>query len=171
MTIAGGIPSTTGLITNAVFDLATHPDQRASVLGGQTPWPDVLDETLRADAPVQHMPLRYAVEDIDLGEGVLIRRGEAILLGFGAAGRDPRRHGETPGAFDVNRPDKDHLAFGHGAHLCIAGALGLTEATVAVTALFDRFSRLELAEPGETLEPLPTIVFSGKARLPVRLEP
>ncbi|MET7992059.1 cytochrome P450 [Amycolatopsis sp. NPDC005232] len=171
VTIAGGIPSTTGLITNAIFDLATHPDQRASVLSGQTPWPEALDETLRADAPVQHMPLRYAVEDIDLGEGVLVRRGEAILLGFGAAGRDPRRHGETPEAFDVHRPDKDHLAFGHGAHRCIAGALGLTEATVAVSALFDRFPALELAEPGETLEPLPTIVFSGKARLPVQLEP
>ncbi|MEV8610809.1 helix-turn-helix domain-containing protein [Amycolatopsis sp. NPDC051373] len=31
MTIAGGIPSTTGLITNAVFDLATHPDQHRHV--------------------------------------------------------------------------------------------------------------------------------------------
>ncbi|WP_326837440.1 cytochrome P450 [Amycolatopsis rhabdoformis] len=171
VTIAGGVPSTTGLITNAIFALATHPDQLAGVLKGRTRWDDVLDETLRADSPVQHMPLRYAVEDIDLGEGVFIRRGEAILLGFGAVGRDPRVHSEAPGTFDARRPAKDHLAFGHGVHRCIAGALGLAEATVAVSALFERFPDLALAEPADRLDPLPTIVFSGKARLPVRLNP
>ncbi|MEV0579152.1 cytochrome P450 [Streptomyces sp. NPDC050392] len=64
----------------------------------------------------ERMPVRrFAVEDIDLGD-VLIRKGDAILLAFGAAGRDPSVHGDTACEFDVTRESSDHLAFGHGVH-------------------------------------------------------
>ncbi|MCD0484054.1 cytochrome P450 [Streptacidiphilus sp. ASG 303] len=169
VTVAGGIPSTTDLITNAVAALLRHPGQRQAATCGAVPWSEVVEETLRADAPVQHMPLRYAVEDLDLGEGVVIPRGEPILMGFGAGGRDPRRHGATAGEFDVHRPDKDHTAFGHGVHHCIGAPLGRLEAGIALPALFARFPDLGPAEPLEALEPLPTFVFNGRMRLPVRL--
>ncbi|MFJ4845702.1 MULTISPECIES: cytochrome P450 [unclassified Streptomyces] len=169
VTIAGGVPSTTGLIGNAVVNVLRHTRQRFAVTEGMTPWSAVVEETLRADAPVQHMPLRYALEDIDLGEGVVIRRGEAILVGFGAGGRDARLHGETAATFDADRRDKEHVAFGHGVHGCIGETLARLEAAVALPALFTRFPGLELAEPAEALEPLPTIVFHAMARVPVRL--
>ncbi|MDX3072690.1 cytochrome P450 [Streptomyces sp. MI02-7b] len=169
VTIAGGVPSASGLIGNAVLDVLRHTRQRLAVTEGTTPWSAVVEETLRQDAPVQHMPLRYALEDIDLGDGVVIRRGEAILLGFGAGGRDPRVHGETAATFDVDRPDKEHLAFGHGVHRCIGESPARLEAAIALPALFARFPDLELAEPADALEPLPTPVFNAKARVPVRL--
>ncbi|GAA5125526.1 cytochrome P450 [Pseudonocardia adelaidensis] len=171
ITVAGGVPSTTGLITNAAFALLNHPDQRTAVLNGEIPWSAVVDETLRFDPPVQHMPLRYAVEDLDLGDGVTIRRGDAILLGFGAVGRDPGRHGDTAATFDLRRLDKEHLAFGHGVHYCIGMSLGRLEVTTALSALFEAFPLVELAQPADTLPSLPGIVFSGKAQLPVRLRP
>jgi hypothetical protein len=40
-----------------------------------------------------------------------------ILACYGAAGRDPLVHGSDAGLFDVTRPAKDHLAFGHGARI------------------------------------------------------
>ncbi|WP_405770837.1 cytochrome P450 [Actinacidiphila glaucinigra] len=169
VTVAGGVPSATDLITNAVIGLLRHPEQLEDVLAGAVPWPAVVEETLRADAPVQHMPLRYAVEDIDLGEGVVIRRGEAIVLGFGAGGRDPRRHPDGADAYDVHRRDKDHVAFGHGVHRCIGEPLGRLEAAAALPALFERFPGLRSAAPLEELEPLPTFVFNGRTELPVRL--
>ncbi|MET9874777.1 cytochrome P450 [Actinacidiphila glaucinigra] len=169
VTVAGGVPSATDLITNAVFGLLRHPEQLEDVLAGAVPWPAVVEETLRADSPVQHMPLRYAVEDIDLGEGVVIRRGEAIVLGFGAGGRDPRRHPDGADAYDVHRRDKDHVAFGHGVHRCIGEPLGRLEAAAALPALFERFPGLRPAAPLEELEPLPTFVFNGRTELPVRL--
>jgi cytochrome P450 len=169
VTIAGGVPATTELITNAAFNLLHHADQRLVVLEGTVPWSAVIEETLRVDAPVQHMPLRYAVEDIDLGEGILIRRGEPILMGFGAGGRDPEVHGETAEIFDVQRLTKEHVAFGYGVHHCIGASLGRLEAAVALPALFDRFPRIELAQSTETLQPLNTFVFYGKEGLPVRL--
>lgn len=169
VTIAGGLPSTTGLITNAVVDLLAHPDQLAAVVEGAVPWSAVVEETLRFDAPVHNMPLRYAVEDIDLGEGVVIRQGDAIIMGFGAGGRDPERHGDTAATFDIHRHDKAHVAFGHGIHHCIGALLGRLEASLALAALFAHSPQLELAEPAETLQPLPTFIFNGKARVPVRL--
>lgn len=169
VTVAGGLPSATDLITNAVIGLLRHPEQLRDVLTGAVPWPAVVEETLRADSPVQHMPLRYAVEDIDLGEGVLIRRGEAIVMGFGAGGRDPRRHPEDADAYDVHRRDKDHLAFGHGVHRCVGEPLGRLEAAAALPALFERFPGLRPAVPLEELRPLPTFVFNGRTELPVRL--
>ncbi|MFJ5216707.1 hypothetical protein ACIP98_18560 [Streptomyces sp. NPDC088354] len=42
-------------------------------------------------------------------------------------------------------------------------------AAIALPALFARFPDLELAEPADALEPLPTPVFNAKARVPVRL--
>ncbi|MFI2336901.1 cytochrome P450 [Nocardia rhamnosiphila] len=169
VTIAGGLPATTGLITNAVFDLLTHPDQLAAAVKGVVPWPTVVEETLRFDAPVQNMPLRYAVDDIDLGDGVVIRQGDAIIMGFGAGGRDPGVHGHTAAAFDIYRHDKSHVAFGYGVHHCIGATLGGFEAIQALAALFEHFPQLQLSEPAHTLPPLPTFIFNGKARVPVRL--
>lgn len=169
VTIAGGLPATTGLITNAVADLLTHPEQLAAAAKGVVPWSAVVEETLRFDAPVQNMPLRYAVEDIDLGDGVVLRQGDPIIMGFGAGGRDPGVHGHTAAAFDIHRHDTAHVAFGHGVHYCIGASLGRLEATLALAALFAHFPQLELAEPAHTLPPLPTFIFNGKARVPVRL--
>ncbi|WP_285640931.1 cytochrome P450 [Lentzea sp. NBRC 102530] len=169
VTIAGGVPATTDLIANAVADLLGHPDQLAAAVDGEVSWSEVVDETLRFDAPVQHMPLRYAVQDIDLGEGVVIRRGDPVLLGFGAGGRDPERHGDTAAVFDVHRLDKAHVAFGHGVHRCIGARLGRIEATLALAALFEHFPGLEPAVDVGTLRPLPTFVFGGRTEVPVRL--
>ncbi|MEU3855211.1 cytochrome P450 [Streptomyces sp. NPDC029554] len=169
VTIAGGVPATTELITNAACNMLRHPEQLAAVRSGETTWSAVVEETLRFDAPVQHMPLRYAVEDIDLGEGTVIRQGDPVLMGFGAGGRDPQAHGDTADVFDVHRPNKEHVAFGHGVHYCIGASLGRIEASVALQALFASFPHMELAEPDQGLRPLPTFLFNGKAQLPVRL--
>lgn len=169
VTIAGGLPATTDLIANAIVDLLGHPDQLAAAVAGEVSWAEVVDEVLRFDAPVQHMPLRYAVEDIDLGEGVVIRRGDPVIMGFGAGGRDPEVHGDTALVFDARRLDKAHVSFGHGVHYCIGAQLGRLEASQALVALFEHFPGLELAEDAEALEPLPTFIFNGRTRVPVRL--
>ena len=169
VTIAGGLPATTDLIANAIVDLLGHPDQLAAALDGEVSWTEVVEEALRFDAPVRHMPLRYAVEDIDLGEGVVIRAGDPVIMGFGAGGRDPELHGDTALVFDVHRLDKAHVALGHGVHHCIGAALGRVEASLALEALFAHFPELELAEDAGALEPLPTFIFNGRTRVPVRL--
>jgi cytochrome P450 len=164
--VGAGSGTTANLLGKAVVALLTHPDQLKLVQAGEVGWQNVIEETLRLEGPVQHLPLRYAVEDIDLGPETRIRTGDPILLAFGAAGRDPAAHGPAADEFDLRRSDKEHLAFGHGVHRCIGAPLARMEASIALPALFQHFPDMALA--GE-LQPLPTYVYNGFAELPIRL--
>ncbi|MGY0062274.1 cytochrome P450 family protein [Streptomyces sp. LZ34] len=165
--IAAGFETTVQLLDNAVHAMLTHPDQLALVRSSQATWDDVIEETLRAQPPVVNVPLRYAVEDIELAD-VTIKQGDAILLSLTAVNRHPDAHGEDAGRFDVTRSVKEHLAFGHGVHYCLGAPLARLEARIALPALFDRFPDLQLAVPPQDLRPLPTLISNGHQTLPVR---
>lgn len=167
--VGAGHETTVNLIDNAIHALLTHPEQLAHVRAGRATWDDVIEETLRAAAPVANLPLRYAVEDIELEDGTVIRRGDPILAAYAAAGRDPERHGESAGTFDVLRTDKEHLSFGHGVHFCLGAALARLETRIALPALFDRFPDMALAVGEGELLPSESFISNGHRSLPVRL--
>ncbi|MFE5505216.1 cytochrome P450 [Amycolatopsis japonica] len=167
--ISAGHETTVNLLDQAITALLTHPDQLALLRAGQVSWTDAIEETLRWQAPVANLPLRYAVEDIAVA-GVVIRQGDAILAGYAAAGRDPALHGHDADAFDVTRKDKAHIAFGYGAHFCIGAPLARLEAAIALPALFERFPDMTLATPPEALRHLDSFISNGHRSLPVRLK-
>ncbi|MFE6622780.1 cytochrome P450 [Streptomyces sp. NPDC057740] len=171
LVISAGYETTVNLLDQAATALLSDPAQLAYVRAGQASWDDVIEETLRYAAPISHLPLRYAVEDIRLPHGIEIRRGEAILASYGAAGRHPDLHGATAGEFDVMRPDKQHLTFGHGAHFCLGAPLARAEARAALPALFNRFPDMALAVRPEELEPVASLLVNGHRTVPVRLRP
>ncbi|SEG99877.1 Cytochrome P450 [Nonomuraea solani] len=166
--IGAGSETTVSLIDHAIIAMLAHPEQRATVLAAPGRWSDVVEETLRRQSPVMHLPLRYATTDIDLGEGVTIAKGDLILIAFGAHGRDPEVNPE-PGRFDIDRRDRQHLAFGHGLHFCLGAPLARLEAGIALPALFERFPRVRLATGAG--EPVPQASFIGNdvRALPVLL--
>jgi cytochrome P450 len=166
LVISAGHETTVNLLDQALVALLTHPEQLADVLADRVSWEDVIEETLRYEAPVAHLPLRYAVEDIEL-DGVRIGKGEAILASYAAASRDPKVHGETADIFDVSRAMKDHLAFGHGVHHCLGAPLARLEALVALPAIFARFPDLRLAVDTEALVPVVGFISNGHQELPV----
>ncbi|PXX63185.1 cytochrome P450 [Nocardia tenerifensis] len=168
LVINAGHETTVNLLDQAIVALLTHPEQRADVVEGRVPWSDVVEETLRYEAPVAHLPLRYAVDDIDVGD-IRIPKGDAILASYAGAGRDPKLHGPTADQFDVHRTNKDHLSFGHGAHHCIGAPLARLEATIALPALFARFPGLRLAVDPSELQPVGSFVSNGHRQLPVFL--
>jgi cytochrome P450 len=116
------------------------------------------------------LPLRYAVEDIELPGGVTIRQGEAILASYAAAGRHSDLHGESAETFDISRAVQDHLAFGHGVHFCLGAQLARMEAETALRMLFDRFPELSIAPEAE-LSPMESLISNGHRQLPVILQP
>jgi cytochrome P450 len=166
--IGGGSSTTINLIDHTVRELLARPEQLAVLRADPARWPDAIEESLRTHCPVMHLPMRWATEDIDLGEGVVIRAGDAILICYGAHGRDPAVH-QDPTTFDVDREDKDHLAFGLGAHFCPGSHLARLEAMTALPALFDRFPRLELAIKPDETEHEQTFIGNGITALPVYL--
>ncbi|ANW21715.1 cytochrome P450 family protein [Streptomyces clavuligerus] len=169
--ISAGYETTVNLIDQAVVALLTHPGERAAARAGTVSWGDVVEETLRWQAPVPLLPMRYAIEDIELPGGTVVRRGQAILAAYSAANRHPGLHGPTAGEFDPARADKSHLSFGHGVHVCLGAPLARLEATIALRLLDERFPRLALAVPPGDLVPLPSFLANGHRSVPVVLEP
>ncbi|WP_335933804.1 cytochrome P450 family protein [Streptomyces sp. PTD5-9] len=166
--IAAGHETTISLIVNAVAALQTHPGQRARVLSGEVPWENVIEETLRWSTPTSHVLFRFAAEDVEVGDRIL-PKGEALIVSFGALGRDEGQHGPTAGEFDVTRTPNRHIAFGHGPHVCPGAALSRLEAGVALPALYERFPDLELAVPASELRNKPVVTQNDLYELPVRL--
>ncbi|GGX61970.1 cytochrome P450 family protein [Streptomyces hiroshimensis] len=167
-----GHETTVNLLDHAVHALLRHPAQLEAVRTGEgaATWSDVIEETLRLEAPLANLPMRYAVEDIVLDD-VTIPRGDAMIIGFGAAGRDPAHHGDSADLFDITRPTRrDHLAFGHGVHHCLGAPLARLEAEIALSALFARFPDLALADPAAQLPPLESFISNGHRELPVVLD-
>ncbi|GAA0930730.1 cytochrome P450 [Nonomuraea longicatena] len=167
--IGAGSETTVSLINHAVVALLTHPGQLAAVAADPARWSDVIDESLRQHPPVAHLPLRYATDDIDLGD-VVIPAGDPILIAFGAHGRDPRTNPD-PDVFAIDRADREHLAFGHGIHYCLGAPLARLEASVALPALFRAFPGMRLDCPPEDLTPQPSFITNDYRRLPVTLGP
>ncbi|NKY53985.1 cytochrome P450 family protein [Nocardia vermiculata] len=168
LVINAGHETTVNLLDQSITALLTYQQQREDVTSGKVAWTELIEETLRHQSPVAHLPLRYAVEDIELGE-IRIPKGEPILASYAAANRDPKLHGETAGAFDVHRKNKEHLAFGHGAHHCLGAPLARMEAAIALPALFERFPNLRLAVEPSELTPIGSFISNGHTSLPVYL--
>ncbi|GAA2788266.1 cytochrome P450 [Kitasatospora aburaviensis] len=170
LVISAGYETTVNLIDNALTALLGDPGQLDHVRAGRASWGDVVEESLRHSAPVAHLPLRYAVADVELPDGLTIPRGDAILASYAAAGRHPAVHGEDADAFDALRAVKDHLAFGNGVHFCLGAPLARMEAEVALRLFFERFPEAAFA-PGTRLRSLESLISNGHQELPVALGP
>ncbi|GAA3748839.1 cytochrome P450 family protein [Salinactinospora qingdaonensis] len=166
--LGAGSETTINFFDNAITALLTHPEQRELVTSGNASWDDVIDETLRVESPLAHLPLRYAAEDIEL-DGLTIPKGDPILVNYSAVGRDPALNGAEADHFDITRTDKGHLSFGLGPHYCLGAGIARLVARVGLATLFERFPDMTLATPAEGLQPLPTFIMNGHRTLPVRL--
>ena len=169
--LGAGHETTVNLLDHTICALLTYPEQLRLVREGTVGWEDVVHETLRSQAPVANIPLRFAVEDIDL-DGTVIPAGDPMVLSLVTAGGDPGTHGDDASTFDATRPTRrDHLAFGHGVHHCLGRLLAMSEATTALPALFERFPDMRPAVPADELGLLESFISSGHTELPVLLTP
>jgi cytochrome P450 len=140
----GGIETTEGMITNALWHLLTHPDQLALVRADPSLLPNAIEESLRLE-PAAAVVDRYATRDVELA-GASIRRGDYVVVSLAGAGRDPAVF-PSPDDFDVRRSNaRRHLAFASGPHICLGMHLTRLETLAAVDAVL-RLPGLRLA-PG-----------------------
>ncbi|SEG88023.1 Cytochrome P450 [Thermomonospora echinospora] len=169
--LTAGHETTVGLIGNAVHALLAHPDQLALALAAEDPavWKSVVEETLRWDPPITNFIGRYPRQDLDL-DGVTVPAGEAILISYAAANRDPVQHGPDADRFDITRtPQAKHLAFGDGPHVCVGPHLARLEAEITLHQLFRDRPALKPAEDLATLPRIPSLFTRAWAVLPTRL--
>lgn len=166
MVLSAGFITTSGVIGNGVQALLTHPDQLQMLRNGAISWEQAIEEILRWGSSVAYLPFRYAMEDMDIG-GRHIRRGDAVLMAFHAANRDPNEFGPNASQFDITRKNNRHLSFGQGPHFCLGAALARLELMSALPALFTHFTDLALATADEDISYMPSYVIRCPLTLPV----
>ena len=167
--LGGGDQPTTEWIGNALRLMLTDERFSASFSGARSSVRDALAEVLWEDSPSQINPGRYAAHDVELA-GHLIRKGDMVMLGYGAANRDPRVRGSQTGRMGANHA---HLSFSHGKHACPHAAQGIAEliATTGIEVLLDRLPDIEPAIPSDQVRWRPSPWARGVVSLPVTFTP
>jgi cytochrome P450 len=165
--LVAGNETTTNLIGNAVLCLAESTGTIDRLLREPALLPQTIEEVLRFRSPVQSM-YRVTVAETTLGDE-LIPAGAPIVAWIGSANRDERQF-QRPAAFDVDRGQNRHLAFGHGIHFCLGAPLARLEARIALGALLSRLPGLSLAQ-GAHLERMESTIIYGLKALPVSWQP
>ncbi len=141
-----GHETTVNLIGNSALLLLRRPDLRERVLNEPEFVTRFVEELLRTESPIQYVPQRSALVDIDM-MGTTIPKGSPIVLMLGAANRDKDRFPDAE-TFDADRTDNQHLGFGSGIHNCLGAALARREAHIALVKLFSRLENPRLvADP------------------------
>ncbi|WP_326559731.1 cytochrome P450 family protein [Micromonospora sp. NBC_01796] len=169
--LIAGHETTAHLIGNGTVALLTHPDQLALLRDDPDLMPGAVHELLRWCGPAQATRMRFATEDLRIGD-VLVRRGEAVMPILVAANYDPRVF-DDPDRLDLTR-ERDgrgerHVGFAHGLHYCLGAPLARQECEVAFGALLRRFPDLALAVPPDELRRELVPGAWRLAALPVRL--
>jgi cytochrome P450 len=160
--LVAGNETTTNLIGNAAAAaLAAHSEQAEELWTTPELLPDVIEEVLRWDSPVQGL-LRGTTEATTLA-GVDLPAGALVLASFAAANRDPS-HFDDPGRFDIHRHPADHFAFGHGIHFCLGASLARMETRLAGEYLLKSGVKLR---PGEGAVRTTNLILRGFTSYPV----
>jgi cytochrome P450 len=163
--LVGGHETTANQLGLGVFALLSNPEQLAVLRADLDRVPDAVEELLRYLPIFQFGVTRLATEDVPVGDQI-IRAGESVSLSLSAANRDPSRY-DDPGVLDVTRTGSQHLAFGHGVHLCIGQQLARAELRIALRALLTRFPDLRLHGPAEDVPLRSESLIYGVHKLPV----
>ncbi|GHE43734.1 cytochrome P450 [Streptosporangium violaceochromogenes] len=142
--LIAGHETTVNLIANGVLTLLRHPEELKRLRDEPGLAVPLVEELLRYEPPVQLLPQRTAVADIDIA-GTTIPRGAPIWLVVASGSRDPRRFAD-PDRFLPERPDNQHLGFGGGVHYCFGAPLARLEAQIALTELARRLGEPRLVE-------------------------
>ncbi len=163
--LVAGNETTTNLIGNTLLALTEHPDQFDKVLADPSLIPNLVEEALRYDSPVQGI-FRQAACDTELA-GVTIPAGKLVMLLLGSANRD---EAWLPDAnkFDVTRKLKGHIGFGFGVHFCLGASLARLEAKIALETLFSRCPNLRRTTT-ET-EWIDSLILRGPKSVPLQFD-
>lgn len=163
--IVAGHETVVNLIGNGMLALLQHPDQLALLRQQPALVRNAVEESLRYDGPVERATMRFAAEDVAVGDQT-IRRGDAVSLVLAAADRDPA-YFEHPDRFDLTRPPPRHLGFGLGIHYCLGAPLARLEGEIAYATLLRRLRNLRLAQPDQPLPWRTVPILRGLQHMPV----
>lgn len=163
--VFAGMETTRNQLGLAVQTLLAHPGQW-QLLGER---PDLgrnaVEEVMRVNPTVTWIT-REALEDVDLGEGLVVRAGEIVQVLSHSAGTDPRVQPDP--TFDITVEHPMHAGFGGGVHHCLGHWVARADMAVALPVLAARMPDARADGPGEWL---PVSGNTGAVRYPLAFTP
>lgn len=142
--LIAGHETTVNLVTNGMLTLLRNPDVLQRLRAEPRLAVPIVEELLRFEPPVQLVPQRTPLADIQI-RGVTIPKGASLWLVLASGNRDPQRF-ENPDRFDPDRRDVQHLGLGSGIHSCFGAPLARLEAQLALSELARRLENPRLLE-------------------------
>ncbi len=166
--LVAGNETTTNTITSGMLLLLQHPDQMKLVLEDRSLIPNLVEEVLRVESPVQ-THFRYATKTTELN-GVKIPEGAGVGVMYGSANRDKAHFGQAD-TFDVQRINASkHLAFSQGIHFCPGAPLARLESAIAFEQLFERLQNFQLDESRSDLRHLPSFTHRSLRKVEITFD-
>ena len=167
--ILGGFETTAAQLGSMVWTLMAHRDRWQELVDDPELVPAAVEELWRWIPSFRHgrPMIRWANEDVELSDGVVIPAGEPILPEHQVANRD---ESVFPNAqeLDFHRDDPaPHLSLAWGPHRCMGAHLANLEVETALRALVDRFPTLDLAVPAGDVAWTRTTFLRSAAELPL----
>ncbi|MYZ08720.1 cytochrome P450 [Streptomyces sp. SID2999] len=164
--LIAGHETTVNLIANGMLTLLRHPQYLQRLREEPELAVNIVEELLRYEPPVQLVPQRTCITDIEV-RGVTIPKGSRIWLMLAAGNRDPERF-KDPERFDPDRDDLQHLGFGSGIHTCFGAPLARLEAQIALAELARRLENPRLVADPPPYRP--NAVLRGPRHLPLAID-
>jgi cytochrome P450 family 150 subfamily A5 len=163
-----GTETTTALLKSGMRVLIENPALQDRLRAEPGLIPNFVEEVLRWDSPTKGH-FRLAKVDTKVS-GVQIPAHSMIFMCYHAGDRDEERFAD-PNTFDVERENaRQHLAFGHGPHLCLGAHVARLEAQGAFTALVSRMANLRLAPDSAMPRPIPSFLLSELGEMHVAFD-
>jgi cytochrome P450 len=162
--LSAGGESTTSLLGNAIWLLATMPELQARLRATPALLTAFIEEALRLESPFRYH-LRHVTRTTEL-KGVTIPAAATMLLLWGAANRDPAEYNRPDDVVLDRRAPRHHVAFGRGIHLCVGAPLARLEADVVLTQFLARTEQFTL-DPDDRPVRVPSLMVRRFERLPL----
>lgn len=161
--LVAGHETTTSTFGFAMELLCKNPEVQDQIRGDEKLIRNFVEEALRLEAPVQGLP-RLVTRDTELS-GVPLKKGETLMLRFGAGNRDERQF-PNPDQIDLDRPHPGaHLSFGSGTHHCPGAPLSRQELNRGILALLERMENLRLSSAHPAPRPEPSLILRNLSEL------
>ena len=131
----GGVGTTGHVIASTVHLLAERPDLREKLKAQATIESTAIEELVRVFQSSPHDGRR--VQKRTEIAGVNFEPGDYVVLGYGAASKDPLVF-ENPHEVDLERFPNPHVGFGTGVHRCIGSHLARLQIRCAIEEFLKR---------------------------------
>ena len=165
--VAGGLDTTTSLVSWGLHHLGTHTDDRARLIDDPGLIGAAVEEFLRYYSPSETLT-RTATRDVELG-GRQIRRGDVVFISWVSANHDPAAF-DRADEVSIDRAVNKHLAFGLGGHRCIGSSIARIESQLMLGDVLARIGDYEI--DADAFKPYPgNLLMTGVVSMPVRFTP